>query len=335
MPWKLYMVKGHSCDVFSMGEYMKRSTGALLFALAAFFLSGCASVQESIYDAGISAERMLSGMDEGHVLVQGNTISYLERKGTGETIVLIHGFGADKDSWVRFTRYIPKEYRVIAFDLPGHGESFKTNDKTYTLDFIMQGFAGAAEALKLDRFHLAGNSMGGWISMLYTNRNPDKVITLGLMDTAGLISPEPSDRQKALEKGRNVLIPATDDDFFALLSYAFHKEPFLPWPAKNVYARRAVADAPLKRKIWKDIWSTNENAENLLPELKLPVIIIWGNRDRITHVSTVEVLERYLPNSKTVIFPDCGHMPMLERPEETAHAYTNYLGGYRQELSAD
>lgn len=314
---------------------MKKVTYVLFSLLLLTFLSSCASVQESMFNAGISAERLLSGMDEAFVTVQGQKIAYLERQGSGETIVLLHGFGANKDNWIRFTRSLPKEYRVIAFDLPGHGDTSKENDKTYTIDFITQGFADAADAIKLDRFHLAGNSMGGWVGILYTNRNPERIITLGLFDTAGINSPEPSDLVKAIEKGRNILIPTSEDAFKELMGYAFYKEPFIPWPAPSVLARKSVADAPFKQKMWTDIRSTYKDVANILPDLRLPVLILWGDRDRITHVSSVQVLERYLPNTKTVIMPDCGHMPMLERPKEAAMNYVSFLKEHEKTSSPE
>ena len=304
---------------------MKKVTYVVFSFLLLTFLSSCASVQESMYDIGISAERLLSGMDEAFVTVQGQRIAYLERQGSGETIVLLHGFGANKDNWLRFTRSLPKEYRVIAFDLPGHGDTSRDNDKTYTMDFITQGFADAADALKLDRFHLVGNSMGGSVGILYTNRNPERVITLGLFDTAGIKSPEPSDLVKAIEKGRNILIPTSEDAFNELMGYAFYKEPFIPWPLPLVLARKSVADAPFNQKMWNDMHSPYKDVASVLPDLRLPVLILWGAQDRITHVSSVQVLERYLPNSKTVIMPDCGHMPMLERPKEAARDYVAFL----------
>ena len=314
---------------------MKKVTYVLFSLLFLTFLCGCTSVQESMYDVGISAERSLSGMDEAFVTVQGQRTAYLERQGTGETIVLLHGFGANKDNWLRFTRSLPKEYRVIAFDLPGHGDTSKVNDKAYTIDFITQGFADAAEALKLDRFHIAGNSMGGWVGILYTNRNPERVITLGLFDTAGINSAEPSDLFKALEKGRNILIPTSEEAFEELMGYAFTKEPFIPWPVPLVLARKSVADAPFKQKMWNDIRSTYKDVASVLPDLRLPVLILWGAQDRITHVSSVQVLERYLPNSKTVIMPDCGHMPMLERPKEAALDFVTFLKEHPKTPSPD
>lgn len=310
---------------------LKRFVYPVYLVLLAVFVSGCASVQDSLYDAAVSAERMLSGLHEASITVQGRKIAYLERPGDGETIILLHGFGADKDNWIRFVRHLPKEYRVLAFDLPGHGDSVRDDVKTHTIDYITAGFADAADALRLNRFHLTGNSMGGWVGMLYTVRNPDRVITLGLFDSAGVSSPEPSDLQKALARGENILVPASGEAFYTLMGYAFFKEPFIPWPIKTVLARRAVKDAPFKLKMWNDINLDRKDVTPVLPDLNLPVLILWGADDRITHVSAVRVYEQYLPRSEKVIMENCGHMPMLERPEETAAHYLTFINRHRSQ----
>ena len=314
---------------------MKKFAHVLFTLLLLFFLASCTSTQESMYELAISIERTISGLQEASITTAGQKIAYLERQGSGDTIVLLHGFGANKDGWDRFVRYIPKEYRIIAFDLPGYGESFKDNEKTYSIDFIAKGFADAVDALKLDRFHIVGNSMGGWVGMLYTVQNPDRVITLGLFDTAGIASPEPSDLTMAIKKGQNILIPTTSDAFAELMKYGFYKEPFLPWPMRSVLARNAVADGPFKQKMFSDIHANYKDAITLLPDLRLPVLILWGADDRITHVSTVQVLERYLPNSTTVIMPDCGHMPMLERPKEAAQDYVAFIKAHLRPVSPE
>ncbi|HPI92742.1 MAG TPA: alpha/beta hydrolase [Deltaproteobacteria bacterium] len=307
----------------------ERPLKLIYLLLMIVLMSGCSSAQESMYDAAISAERLISGLNEAYITIRGQKTAYLERPGDGETILLLHGFGADKDNWVRFVRYLPRQYRVIAFDLPGHGGSSRDDVKTYTIDFITEGFAEAADALDLKRFHLAGNSMGGWVSMLYTERNPERVITLGLFDTAGTASPEPSDLQAALDRGDNILVPETQEAFLTLMDYGFFNKPFIPWPVKSVLARRAVEDAPFKKKMWNDINLDRKDIAPALPDLNLPTLILWGADDRIVHVSAVRTYERYLPRSETVIMKDCGHVPMLERPKETANYYVNFLDKHK------
>jgi abhydrolase domain-containing protein 6 len=303
-------------------------TAALLLLLAA----GCSpSTKAGIYDWLVTLDRSASSLTPHYLNLDGIAMSYLERPGTGETIVLIHGFGANKDNWVRFTRYMPDGYRVIAFDMPGHGDSAKPVDKTYSVDFFTASLSRAVDALKLGRFHLAGNSMGGYISILYASRNPDRVIDLCLMDVAGIFKgvPKQSDLMIAMSQGRSPLTPATASDFDVLLDYAFHKKPFMPWPVKSVLAAKAVESGPFVKKMFADFNANLIDPVPLLPGLHVPVLVIWGDRDRILDVSTTGILAKNLPEREIVIMKDCGHMPMLERPKETARYYTQFLSGHK------
>ena len=310
---------------------MKKVFHLLVSVFLVCLASSCTTFKHDMYTFMIDADRSRSHLEAGTVLIDGQTIAYLERPGSADTIVLIHGFGANKDNWVRFVRHIPAQFRVLAFDMPGHGDSSKLEDKTYNIDFMTDSLDQAAVALGLTRFHIAGNSMGGYISMLYTARNPDKVLTMNLLDAAGLIAqtPQPSELQLALMRGESPLTPDTTEEFIELLGYAFHEKPFIPWPITSVLAERAVESSAFTRKMWKDFNAYSTDIVPLLPQLDLPVLVIWGDKDRILHVSTTEVLERSLPNVETVIMKDCGHMPMLERPKETAGYYVSFLSRHK------
>ena len=310
---------------------MTRIVKTILALLIACLVFGCTSFKQSMFDFMISSDRSWSGLKQSSVSINGQTLSYLERPGEGETIVLVHGFGADKDNWIRFVRHIPKEYRVIAFDMPGHGDSDKTLDKTYTIDFMASSLDQAVNALGISKFHLAGNSMGGWISILYATRNPNKVITLCLVDNAGLqaVSPEPSDLALALLKGQSPLTPTSKEEFDELLGYAFYKKPFIPWPITSVLADKAMARSDFNKKMWKEFTTQSTDINPLLADLNVPVLVIWGDKDRILHVSTTEVLRKSLRNSEIIIMKDCGHLPMLERPQETAGYYVTFLSKHK------
>ncbi|HHO76278.1 MAG TPA: alpha/beta hydrolase [Deltaproteobacteria bacterium] len=306
---------------------MKRFSYVSMVLLILSIVTGCSSFKNSVYDLAINADRSRSDLVPGSIEIDGEAIAYLERKGDGEIIVLIHGFGANKDNWIRFVRHIPKQYRIVAFDMAGHGDNNRALEKTYSIDYITSIFAQAADAMALEKFHIAGNSMGGYISMLYTSNHPGRVHTMCLIDAAGLIdqTPQPSDLLLALENGQSPLTPTTHEDYSELLDYAFHKRPFIPWPIISVLADRAVESGEFTKKMWKDFHSDPQDVFGLLPGFDLPVLVIWGDQDRILHVSTTEVLERFLPDVETIILKDCGHMPMLERPEETAGHYVSFL----------
>ena len=304
---------------------MKRNLKRIAVFLMVCLLAGCASFKLSVFNFMISSDRSRSGLTLSSVNVNGHTMSYLERPGKGETIVLIHGFTANKDNWTRFVRYIPKEYRVIAFDLPGHGDSDKPVDQTYTLDYMASNLDQAVNILRISKFHLAGNSMGGWISIFYTAQYPQKIISLCLLDNAGIPSPQPSDLELAMSKGHNPFIITSREEFDEFLKYVFYKQPFMPWPITSVLADRAIASCDFYKKVGNDLLTKSTDISPLLAGLNVPVLVIWGDKDRIIHVSTTEVLKKSLPNSEIVIMKDCGHAPMLERPQETAQDYVSFL----------
>jgi abhydrolase domain-containing protein 6 len=296
-------------------------------------LCGCAGFKKSLFDQGISMERWRSSLAPKTVQVNDLSVSYLERDGSGETIVLLHGFNADKDNWVRFVRHLPQRYRVIAIDLPGHGMTTRDWKTTYSIDYITQGFANTIDALKLERFHLAGNSMGGFVSTLYGASHPDRVLSILLMNSAGTKSPEKSDREIAVAHGTNPLVPKTTEGFETLLEYAFNKQPSMPWPARSELASRYFEKSRFNEKMWSDIQENMVDSATYLKDLHMPVLIMWGDRDRIIHVSTAEVFQKGIPHAQTVIFKDCGHLPMLEIPRESAQAYASFLAEHREVAS--
>lgn len=297
----------------------------------AFMVLGCSSFKQGTYDFMMSAERSRVGLKHSSVSIDGQTLSYLERPGDGEVIVLVHGFGANKDNWTRFIKYIPRDYRVLAFDMPGHGDNEKLPDRTYTIDYMASSLDQAMNKLGISRFHLAGNSMGGWISIFYAARNPGKVMTLCLLDNAGLqnVSPEPSDLALAILKGKSPLTPTTQEEYDELMEYAFHNKPFIPWPITSVLADNAIENSEFNKKMWKEFTTQSTDIYPMLADLNLPVLVIWGDRDRILHVSTTELLRKSLRDKEIIIMKDCGHLPMLERPHETAGYYVAFLGRHK------
>lgn len=306
-----------------------RTKLCIILALAAVIgLSGCQGFKKSFFNQGVSMERWMSSLEVKKIQVNDLSVSYLEREGNGETIVLLHGFSADKDCWVRFVRNLPESYRVIVIDLPGHGSTTRNWKSTYSIDYITKGFAGTVDALRLERFHLSGNSMGGYVSTLYSASHPDRVLTLCLIDPAGIsTSPEPSDREISIAHGVNPLVPKNMDEFNSTLEYAFHKQPYLPWPARSVICAQYLERSSFNEKMWADLMANKVDTTNYLKDIHMPTLLLWGDHDRIIHVSTVSVFEKGIPQIQTVIFKDCGHMPMLEIPKESAAVYASFLKG--------
>jgi len=305
-----------------------KKTLRYLLLLIAFLIFLLAVFPEHAARLAVNAERSASGLEHKTVAIDGETWHYLEGGPTGaEVLLLLHGFGGDKDNWTRFSRSLTASYRVIAPDLPGFGESAWHPDWDYLLHPQRVRVESFAQALKLEKYHVVGNSMGGNLAALVAHKNQDKVISLALFNNAGVTAPVPSDFQRALLQGEeNWLIVDSLQDFDDLLAYAAFKKPFIPWPVKGVFAQRAVDHAESNRAIFETYKGDRTSAlEPLLEDIKQPVLIIWGDSDRILHFSSIDVMRPLLPQAKVIIMKDTGHIPMIERPLETAEHFQSFV----------
>lgn len=302
---------------------------------AASFIGTYLLFPEILLKLALQAGRYSAGLVQKEIQVDDHKIVYLEG-GKGQTIVLLHGFGANKDNWTPFAKHLTDDYRVVIPDLPGFGESSKIPTARYDAESELKRIDRFAEVLQLERFHLAGNSMGGMLAAMYGAAYPQKVSTLALMAPAGVGSPNPSEVVLLIKNGQNPLLIATADDFDRLVSLCYVEPPYIPARLKTALAAEVVAQTAFNTKIWGDMqWSpTKETAsavENVLlpylPRIQAPVLIIWGDSDRILDVGGVSALQRHLKDHRTVIMEKTGHVPMLEKPQETASHYRGYLKG--------
>jgi len=295
------------------------------------FLSGCASFENSVFELGLSAERAMAGFDKHQIQLSDHNWTYLEAGNPLDpTVVLLHGFAADKDNWTRMVQKL-EGFHVIAPDLPGHGDSSFDDSQHYGFDKQSLRLAEFVDALGLTRFHLVGNSMGGGIAGLYAYRHPGKVLSLALLDAAGFYGDQPSELQLLIEnKQKNPLIVRSPQDMEVLMSFAMEQVPFLPWPATNVLARRAMAKEPANDHIFKNMMQEVEAAKysggftNIFSKLTLPSFVLWGEKDRVIHVSSVDKFLEHMPNVQTDVLPNVGHAPMLEVPELTARLLVEF-----------
>ena len=305
---------------------MKKLLLLLLVPVVAYIVLGLA-MPEKIAEWGVNAERARSGLEHKTTVVDGETWHYLEGgPADAETVLMVHGFSADKDNWMRFAKTITPKYHVVAPDLPGFGESARHPDWNYDLPEQRKRLAAFVDALGIKRVHIVGNSMGGHLAALYTHAHPEQVISMALFNNAGIVSPTPSEFQELLAKGENPLIVKTEDDFYTKLEWAAHVQPFIPWPVKGVMARQAVEHGAFDEYIFKQYRSDRRaGLEQQLAEIKNPTLILWGRYDRLLHVSSIEVMRPVLPQAEIIIMEDTGHVPMIERPELTAKHYLGFI----------
>ena len=294
----------------------------LLGLVGVYFLFPAAT-----FDLLRTVERSAGGLKQHSIDVKGLRIAYLEG-GRGDALVLLHGFAADKDNWTRLGKHLTPHFRVIAPDLPGFGESSADPDADYTISAQVERVKAFVRALGITSFHLGGNSMGGSIAGAYASAYPEEVKSLLLIAPGGVAAAEPSELYRRLREGKpNPLVAKSPEDYEHLLDFVFVRRPFIPRPIKRYFIQEAMEHQPLNSKIFKQLLSSRDvpPLEVLLKGLPVPTLIVWGAHDRVLHVSGAKILEAVIPNAKAAVMDAVGHLPMIEKPKETAGLYVSFL----------
>jgi len=278
---------------------------------------------ETLFTLATAAQRRGAGLTAKQVQVDDHVIPYLEG-GAGETVILLHGFADRKDTWTPLAWYV-RGYHLVIPDVPGFGESSQVAADDYGIESQVARIHRFVEVLHLDRFHLAGNSMGGALAATYAARHPDKVSTLTLEDPAGAPSPHKSAFLTELEKGTNLLSPRNAGEFDRLVTMLFVKAPPVPEQFRKVLRDDLAAHREFNGKIWRDWQPERFSLEPVLALIQAPVLIVWGAQDQILDVGGVAFLEQRLKNHQTVIVSETGHTPHAEKPEAVGAAFVRFL----------
>jgi pimeloyl-ACP methyl ester carboxylesterase len=266
----------------------------------------------------VRVERARSGVRARTVDVHGRRFAYWAG-GRGPAMVMIHGFGADKDHWTGTARHLRRRFRVVAMDLPGFGATPALSDEPLDVRSQAARVRAFVEALGIQRFHLVGNSMGGHIAGVLAHDFPAGVLSLTLVECHGVRSREPSLVDVEIARGELPLVPANRREFARLVGLVFVRRPFLPGAVLRAMCADALANRPLRLRIWRELWGPHAHLlESLLPALTLPVLLIWGDSDRFFHRSAIDTLRGGLSDVRVVMMDRCGHEPMFERPAEFA-----------------
>jgi pimeloyl-ACP methyl ester carboxylesterase len=251
-----------------------------------------------------------------------------------EPVILVHGFGSSSDSWNRIAGRLTKQYRVIAPDMPGWGESTRIEAASYGYPKQVERLREFITALGLGRVHLIGHSMGGFISSAYAAQYPGEVISLGLIAPHGVTEPEASELARSVAAGDNWLVASSLPEFERLLNNVFAKRPYLPKSVLREVAKRAIAGSAKSAKIFAEMQTNDPPLEARLSRIKAPALIVWGDQDRVLHVSCADVFRQGIHNSEVLLLPSSGHMPLIENARQCATAWLAFVDKTRRTSAA-
>jgi pimeloyl-ACP methyl ester carboxylesterase len=281
---------------------------------------------EQSMSKALALMRLFSGMHLRRITAGGIDWPFLAG-GCGEPVVLLHGYGADKDRFGSLALFLRRRYLVVIPDLPGFGDHKAHDDLDYGITSQVWRLDAFVRAIGLTRFHLFGVSLGGYAAALYAAWFPQKTLSLALMDPAGLTAPEPSDALRFFEQtGRNIFLYASPEDVETLTQFLIHRPFALPDRIKRYWALCGRTHMAWRQKLLDDLI---DGGLSLLDEwaakITAPTLIIWGAQDRICHVSSAQAILKLIPDCRAYVLHGCGHMPLFEYPAACRDLYGKFL----------
>ena len=273
-----------------------------------------------------NALRSLAGLQAKTVDVNGQRFPYLVG-GTGEPLVLVHGFTADKDTWGAVARHLTSKYTVIALDLPGFGDAARDPHASYSLDVQVENLRAFLHRMGLNPVHLGGSSMGGGVVALYAAKYPQEVASLWLIDAAATGEVTRSDLMRHYDTtGEFPLLVQTLAQQLAKLALVFGRRQYIPHSLAYAMANEAKRDFDFHGQILKTI-RDDIPIEARYSGLQTPTLIVTGDQDRVVPPESVHTLARVFLHSQVKVMPGVGHLPMVEAPKAVAHDYLVFRAG--------
>lgn len=272
----------------------------------------------------IQHERAKSNLEtKVFTLASGEQMVYAENHNIGaEPLLLIHGFGGNKDNFTRLASKLGG-YHLIIPDLLGFGESSKTMNADYRADAQAKRLHELMQAKGVaSNLHVGGNSMGGAISVAYAALYPKEVQSLWLVDSAGFWSAGMPESLKDATLDNNPLLVDSTEDFYDLYDFVMYKPPYIPKTVKAVFAQERIANKELHANILEQIVEDNVEARaKIIAANKIPTLVVWGDKDQVIKPETVNLIKSIIPQSQVIMMPNIGHVPMVEAVEQTAKDY--------------
>lgn len=277
--------------------------------------------------ADAARQAMSAHMEQKQVLAGDTTWSYYEG-GTGPTIVLLHGFNANKETWLETAKGLTDHFRVIAPDLPGWGDSSRNEGGDYGIPAQAARLESFAAATGAQHFLLVGHSMGGAIAGVYASEHPERVASLVLMSSLGLTFKD-NDFVRDVKAGKDPFVYDDRAGLEALLARIFAKPPRLPGRLEDALLTRNHQDRAFIEHTFAQLKEPAQAyaLDPVIGKLPMPVLGVWCRDDKIIDVSALDTLRAGLKSAPSIgatVMNGCNHMPMMEKPDETARIITGF-----------
>lgn len=273
-------------------------------------------------------------------LASGAKVHYRDQGNrNGPALVLLHGSNASLHTWEPWAKILGDEFRIITVDLPGHGLTIARDDDPLTAESMAAFVDEFATKIGVDRFAVAGNSMGGGVAGRVALQFPARVTHLILIDSAGVIPP---DMKPPPAFFYLVRIPVVRD-----LLRLVPGRPIAEQTVRGSFANQALVTPEMIDRYWElnrgpGIRMANRKRFSMpieyyqgedkylrtnLPNLKIPALVLWGRKDNLIPVSAAEIFKAAIPGAQAIIFDDGGHILQEDLAERSAADVRTFLKG--------
>ena len=266
--------------------------------------------------------------EQSRFLVIDGALVHFRVEGKGTPIVLLHGAFSSLHTYDAWCDILSKKYQLIRLDLPGFGLSGSRVDHDYSMESYLSFLVRFLDRLGIEKCHLAGSSLGGWLAWEFTLLHPHRVRKLILISAAGFL------------EDRNVPLPfkmARTPFLSKVIKYAVKKN-VLEQFVRQVYADQEKVTPDLVERYF-ELFSREGNPEAFLSlangkykdhtkklkNIRCATLILWGEEDAWLPLENGYRFRDRIPKSKLIVYEGVGHVPMEEIPTETAKDLQAFL----------
>ncbi len=250
-------------------------------------------------------------------------------------IILLHGSNSDLHTWQPWVDGLKADYRVIRFDQPGHGLTGAIPGGDYTIPIYVKTIDQVADALRLERFILGGNSMGGGHTLHYALAHPNRVQAMILVDASG----PPRIQSAEKDEGGNIGFTIARTPVLNQLMKHITPRSLVEQSLSQSVSNQAVVTPEAVDRYWEllrypgnreaTIFRFSQDYEPLtaaqVATLKMPALVLWGEEDRLIPLAAGEWLHNNLPDNDFHALRGIGHLPMEEAPTESLSVLRAWL----------
>ncbi|HEY2635759.1 MAG TPA: alpha/beta fold hydrolase [Solirubrobacteraceae bacterium] len=249
--------------------------------------------------------------------------------GEGPDVMLLHGLGSTRASFFETAAALSSRYTVHAIDFPGFGSSSKPPTGAYNARWFAEIVEGVMDEMDIERAHLVGNSMGGRVAIEVGLRAPDRVSALGLLCPAVAFVKRGFHPVVRLARPELGMLPhrfsrgTVEAQFWGLFSDPDLIDPdvadLVVDEFQRIYGSAGARYAFLAsaRNLYLEKPFGRNGFYPRLAELKPPALFVWTNGDRLIPAAFARHVGRWLPSAEQIVLESCGHVPQVERPEQT------------------